>query len=64
MAKRDMVEALDAWRRSEAKYLAVIEEYLDADDPEKIDKAAALAITKARVKADKHLDAYLHGCLG
>jgi hypothetical protein len=64
MAKTDVFEALDAWRQAEAKYLKVIETFLDADNPQKVDKAAAVAITKSRVKADKRLDAYLHRCLG
>jgi len=64
MAKTDVREELEAWRASEAKYQTMIEKYLDVDAPQKIDKAAALAITKSRVKADKRLDAYLHCCLG
>jgi len=64
MAKPSKKEALAAWREAEQKYRDVLEPYLGDESVGMVDKSVAIAITKARVKADKKLDAYLHACLG
>lgn len=63
MAKPTKADALAAWRDAETKYRKALEPYLDDKSVGKIDKAAAVTITKARVKADKRLETYLHRCL-
>jgi hypothetical protein len=57
-------EARTAWNEAEAEYRKVIEAYATAQDTATMDKAAVLAIDKARVKADRCLDAYVRRCLG
>ena len=64
MAKPSKKEALAAWREAEDKYRKTLEPFLDDDRSEKLDKAAAVLITKARVKADRKFESYLHACLG
>jgi len=64
MAKPSKKETLVAWREAENKYRKILEPFLDDERPEKLDKAAAVMITKSRVKADKKLESYLHACLG
>jgi len=64
MAKPSKAGALAAWREAEENYRTTIAPFLLPDAPGKIDKAAAVALTKARVKADKKLESYLHACLG
>jgi hypothetical protein len=62
MAKFDSTEALDAWRKAEQRYQDAIAPFLVAKPP-KLRKDHALTITKARVKADRKLEAYLDGSL-
>jgi hypothetical protein len=64
MAKPSKKEALAAWREAEEKYRKALVPYLDESAPGKIDKTVAVTITKARVKADRKMEAYLHSCLG
>ena len=64
MAKPSQKVALVAWREAEDKYRQTLEPFLDDDRAEKLDKAAAVMITKSRVKADRSLESYLHACLG
>ena len=63
MAKPGKAGALAAWREAEENYRTIIAPFLLPDAPGKIDKAAAVALTKARVKADRKMDVYLHRCL-
>jgi len=63
MAKFDSTEARDAWRKAEQRYQDAIAPFL-VEKPGKLRKDDALAITKARVKADRKLEAYLDGSLG
>jgi hypothetical protein len=63
MAKFDSTEALDAWRKAEQRYQDVIAPFL-VEKPSKLRKDDAVSITKARVKADRKLEAYLDGSLG
>lgn len=58
MASSDTTEALEAWRKAEQRYQEAIAPFL-ADKPGKVRKDDAVAITKARVKADKRREAYL-----
>lgn len=62
MATSDSTEALDAWRKAEQRYQEAIAPFL-GDEPRKVKKDDAVAITKARVKADKKREAYLDGSL-
>jgi hypothetical protein len=64
MAKPSKKEALAAWREAEGKYRAAIEPFLEDDMVGNVDKTVAVMITKARVKADKKMELYLHLCLG
>ena len=57
-------EARTAWNEAEEAYLATAEPYRRATSPLEIDKVAVLAIDKARVAADRCLDAYVRRCLG
>jgi hypothetical protein len=57
-------EARVAWLEAEDDYRKVIAPYTDARDTAEMDKAAVLAISKARVKAERCLDAYVRRCLG
>jgi len=63
MAKPSKSEALAGWRKAEAKYRDVLDEYLGEKSSKRIDKDAAVEIAKARAKADKHLDSCLHRLL-
>ena len=63
MAKFDSTEALNAWRKAEQRYQDAIAPFL-VDRPAKLRKDDAVTITKARVKADRKLEAYLDGSLG
>ena len=63
MAKFDSTEALESWRKAEQRYQDTIGPYLVAK-PSKLRKDDAVSITKARVKADRKLEAYLDGSLG
>jgi hypothetical protein len=57
-------EARVAWLEAEDEYRAVIEPYASAKDTEPLDKDAVLAISKARSKAERCLDAYIRRALG
>ena len=63
MAKISKSEALDRWRDAEEKYRKAVEAYLDPKKPASVDKAAAMAITKARVKAEERRATYFDRCL-
>jgi hypothetical protein len=62
MAKFDSTASLDAWRKAEQRYQEAIAPHL-VDKPAKLRKDDAVAITKARVKADRKREAYLDGSL-
>ena len=64
MAKISKADAQTAWRDAESRYQEAIARHLDVKNSGKIDKDDAVSITKMRVKADKHMDTYLHHCLG
>ena len=57
-------EARVAWNEAEEAYRAVIEPYAREQNTETMDKAAVLAIDKARVAADRCLDGYVRRVLG
>lgn len=57
-------EARTAWLEAEDAFRAVIEPYVRVQNTEALDKAAVLAIDKARVAADRCLDAYVRRALG
>jgi len=52
-------EARTAWSEAEEDYRKVIDPYLRAQDTVPLDKSALLAISKARVRAERCLDAYI-----
>jgi hypothetical protein len=56
MAKISKDEARADWAEAEARFREVAEKYLA--DGGKLDKDAALAISKARAKADKRMATY------
>lgn len=57
-------EARVAWHEAEEEYRALIEPYAGTQDTATMDRAAVLAISKARGKAQRCLDAYIRRCLG
>lgn len=57
-------EARAVWSEAEDTYRAVVEPYLRTNNPQDMDKAAVLAIDKARMAAVRCLDAYVRRCLG
>ena len=57
-------DARVAWAEAEEDYRAVIAPYLPALGAEPIDRAALVTIAKARVKAERCLDAYVRRALG
>ena len=57
-------EARTVWSEAEDAYRAVVEPYLRTTNPLEMDKAAVLAIDKARMAAVRCLDAYVRRCLG
>ena len=61
MAKPTKDEAQEAWREAEVRYQTLITKYVDGVT--KLDKDAALAITKARTKADRRMADYFRRCL-
>jgi hypothetical protein len=63
MAKPSKREALADWRKAEAKYREILDDYLAENSSKSIDKDAAVEIAKARAKADRHLDSCLHRLL-
>lgn len=60
--KRARIEALEAWDEAEQKYRKVIAPYLPSGDkePEKLTTEAAVAITRARTKADHRMESCLN----
>ena len=52
-------EARTAWAEAEADYQKTVDPYLRAKDTEPLDKVALLAISKARTRAERCLDAYI-----
>ena len=57
-------EARAAWSEAEEEYRKVIAPYVSASNTEPIDKAALVAISKARTAAERCLDAYVRRALG
>jgi hypothetical protein len=57
-------EARIAWNEAEEAYRRLIEPYATEQNTVTMDKAAVLAIDKARVAADRCLDAYVRRALG
>ncbi len=57
-------EARIAWNEAEEAYRKLIEPYATEQNTVTMDKAAVLAIDKARVAADRCLDAYVRRALG
>jgi len=57
-------EARIAWNEAEDAYRRLIEPYATEQNTLTMDKAAVLAIDKARVAADRCLDAYVRRALG
>jgi vacuolar-type H+-ATPase subunit E/Vma4 len=57
-------EARAAWNEAEEEYRKVIAPYVSASNTEPIDKAALVAISKARTAAERCLDAYVRRALG
>jgi hypothetical protein len=57
-------EARTAWNEAEEDYRKLIEPYAGDQDTETMDKAGVLAISKARARAERCLDAYVRRCLG
>jgi hypothetical protein len=57
-------EARVAWREAEDAYQRLIEPYATEQSTVPLDKAAVLAIDKARTAADRCLDAYVRRALG
>jgi len=52
-------EARTAWAEAEADYQKTVDPFLREKDTEPLDKAGILAISKARVRAERCLDAYI-----
>jgi hypothetical protein len=57
-------EARVAWHEAEEAYRRLIEPYATEQNTVTLDKAAVLAIDKARTAADRCLDAYVRRALG
>jgi len=57
-------EARAAWHEAEQAYRTVIEPYTGATTTVPLDKAALVAIAKARASAERCLDAYVRRALG
>ncbi|MFN8167362.1 MAG: hypothetical protein U0S36_01115 [Candidatus Nanopelagicales bacterium] len=57
-------EARVAWHEAEEAYRRLIEPYATEQNTVPLDKAAVLAIDKARTAADRCLDAYVRRALG
>ena len=57
-------EARIAWNEAEEAYRLLIEPYATEQNTTAMDKAAVLAIDKARASADRCLDAYVRRVLG
>jgi hypothetical protein len=57
-------EARIAWNEAEEAYRKLIEPYATEQNTVTMDKSAVLAIDKARVAADRCLDAYVRRALG
>ncbi len=57
-------EARIAWNEAEEAYRELIAPYAGEQHTVTLDKAAVLAISKARVVAERCLDAYIRRCLG
>ena len=62
MAKSERDELLEKWAVAEAKYRAAADAVLEGRR-ESFDKATALSVTKARVKADKRMQDYFSRAL-
>ncbi len=57
-------EARMAWAAAEEAYRRLIERYATEQNTLTMDAGAVLAIDKARVAANRCLDAYVRRCLG
>ena len=60
MAKADVRELLDKWRNAEDKYRTLVDSTLEGG---RVDKDAVVALTKARVRADRRMQDYLKRAL-
>ena len=60
MAKADVRELLDKWRNAEDKYRTLVDSTLEGG---RVDKYAVVALTKARVRADRRMQDYLKRAL-
>lgn len=58
--KRSEKESLDAWREAEKAYHKLVDPFLSASDgaAAKLNKDAAVAVAKARTKADHRREDY------
>jgi len=57
-------QARVAWHEAEEAYRRLIEPYATEQNTTTMDASAVLAIDKARVAANRCLDAYVRRCLG
>ena len=55
-----MRELLDKWRNAEDKYRTLVDSTLEGG---RVDKDAVVALTKARVRADRRMQDYLKRAL-
>ena len=60
MAKADVRELLDKWRNAEDKYRTLVDSTLEGG---RVDKDDVVALTKARVRADRRMQDYLKRAL-
>ena len=60
MAKADVRELLDKWRNAEDKNRTLVDSTLEGG---RVDKDAVVALTKARVRADRRMQDYLKRAL-
>lgn len=62
--KRTAKDALKAWRESEEAFRRAVEAHLPkGNDPAKLSKDTAVALTKSRGKADRRMQQYLKSAL-
>ena len=63
--KRSHKESLKAWREAEERYRQAVEPYFPDGDgqPPKLTKDKAVALSKARAKADRRMQQYFKSLL-